>query len=255
MPFEASDFPTGSPLDGWHALNVRWDDLLWASITVGKAQPDLMRFGRYSFAEMLHRVACFHAYYDIDKSHRLTASSAFENLDSTEKGVVSFYLGMAMAKLYAEKVLGIPWMTTDRRFTVPENVRAAASATYRSTANPLHALLAQVTGEGSDLRVTTAAIHEAYPAWRTADDLHDEPPPFITETAVAQELTRRGYRRVRWTIGVAKVRGFIGLAIRPEWAQYIDYVRSCCEHRLRPTLADLSASTRRVGDPREMCTD
>ena len=118
VPFEASDFPTGSPLNGWHALHLRWDDLLWASITVGKAQPDLMRFGRYSFAEMLHRVACFHAYYDIDKSNRLTLSPAYKNLDSTEKGVVSYYTGMAMAKLYADKVLNIPWMMHISRYEV-----------------------------------------------------------------------------------------------------------------------------------------
>jgi hypothetical protein len=118
VPFEASDFPKGSPLNGWDTLSVRWDELLWVSITVGKAQRDLMRFGRYSFAEILHRVACLHAYYDIDKSHRLTPSPAFKTLDSTEKGVVSYYTGMAMAKLYADKVLGIPWMMHISRYEV-----------------------------------------------------------------------------------------------------------------------------------------
>jgi hypothetical protein len=75
-----------------------------------------MRFGRYSFAEMLHRVACLHAYYDIDNSNRLTLSPAYRHLDSTEKGVVSFYTGMAMAKLYADKVLSIPWMMHISRY-------------------------------------------------------------------------------------------------------------------------------------------
>lgn len=127
VPLEVSNFPKGSPLNGLHALNVRWDDLLWASITVGKAQPDLMRFGRYSFAEILHRVACLHAYYDIDKSKRLVLSSAFKNLDSTEKGVVSFYTGMAMAKLYADKALNIPWMMHISRYEADWAVRYGAN--------------------------------------------------------------------------------------------------------------------------------
>ncbi len=127
VPYEASGFPAGSPLNGVHALNVRWDDLLWASITVGKAQADLMRSGRYSFAEILHRVACLHAYYDVDKSYRLVLSSAFKNLDSTEKGVVSFYIGMAMAKLFADKVLNIPWMMHISRYQADWAVRYGAN--------------------------------------------------------------------------------------------------------------------------------
>jgi hypothetical protein len=127
VPFEASDFPKGSPLNGLLALDVRWDDLLWATITVGKAQPDLMRFGRYSFAEILHRVASLHAYYDIDRSNRLTLSPALKYLDSTEKGVVSFYTGMAMAKLYADKVLGIPWMMHISRYEADWAVRYGAN--------------------------------------------------------------------------------------------------------------------------------
>jgi hypothetical protein len=118
VPLEASDFPAGSSLNGLQAINLSWDDLLWASITVGKAQRDLMRFGRYSFAEMLHRVACMQAYFDVDQSNRLTLSPAFKNLDSSEKGVVSFYLGMAMTKIYADKMLNIPWMMHISRYEV-----------------------------------------------------------------------------------------------------------------------------------------
>jgi hypothetical protein len=128
VPFEASNFQKDSPLNGLHSLNARWDDLLWASITVGKAQPDLMRFGRYSFAEILHRVACLHAYYDIDNSNRVALSPAYKNLDSTEKGVVSYYTGMAMAKLYADKVLGIPWMMHISRYEADWAVRYGANS-------------------------------------------------------------------------------------------------------------------------------
>lgn len=127
VPVHASDFPSGSPLNGSHVLTLRWDEVLWASITVGKAQRDLMRYGRYSYAEMLYRVACLHAYYDIDHSKRLTLSPAFVNLDPTEKGVVSFYAGMAMAKVYADKVLNIPWMMHISRYEATWAVRYGAN--------------------------------------------------------------------------------------------------------------------------------
>lgn len=127
VPVDVSGFPIGSPLNGSHMLDVLWDDLLWASITVGKAQRDLMRYGRYSFAEILHRVACLHAYYDIDHLNRLTLSPAFKNLDSTEKGVVSFYTGMAMAKLYADEMLSIPWMMHISRYEADWAVRYGAN--------------------------------------------------------------------------------------------------------------------------------
>ena len=127
VPFEASDFPLDSPLNGSHALQFQWDELLWASITVGKAPRDVLRHGRYSYAEILHRVSCLHAYYDIGNSRRLVVSPAFRTLDSTEKGLVSFYLGMAMAKLYADKMLGIPWMMHISRYGSPWAVRFGAN--------------------------------------------------------------------------------------------------------------------------------
>jgi hypothetical protein len=127
VPLEASDFPESLALNGSHVLKTRWGDLVWAAITVGKAQRDLTRFGHYSFAEILHRVACLHAYYTIDESNRLALSPAYNNLDSTEKGVVSYYTGMALAKLYANNVLGIPWMMHISRYEVDWAVRYGAN--------------------------------------------------------------------------------------------------------------------------------
>jgi hypothetical protein len=127
VPVEASDFPLASSLNGSHILQVRWDDLLWASITVGKSRRDVLRHGQYSFAEILHRVSCLYAYYDVGSTARLVLSPAFRSLDYTEKGLVSFYTGMAMAKLYADKVLGIPWMMHISRYETPWAVRFGAN--------------------------------------------------------------------------------------------------------------------------------
>lgn len=127
VPIETTDFPTGSPLNGSHVLKLTWDELLWASVTVGKARRDVMLFGRYSFAELLHRVTCMTAYYDADSSGRVVLSPAFKTLDPTEKGLVSYYAGMAMAKLYAEKALGIPWMMHISRYRADWSVRYGAN--------------------------------------------------------------------------------------------------------------------------------
>lgn len=116
IPYKATDFPTNSVLNGTGAITVPWEDVLWAAATVGKAQRDLMRHGRHSFAEILHRVACMSAYFDRDDDEHLFLTRAYKQLDPSEKGVISFYSGMTFAKLYADKVLSIPWMMHISRY-------------------------------------------------------------------------------------------------------------------------------------------
>lgn len=124
---EATGFPTGSPLNGWSCIDLNWDDLLWATITVGKAPRDLLGSGRYSFAEIVHRFTCMEAYFYIDHRGLLTHSPAHANLDPSEKGLVSYYLGMAMAKIYAERLLAIPWMMHISRYGATWTVDYAGS--------------------------------------------------------------------------------------------------------------------------------
>lgn len=125
VPYEASDFPPASPLNGPGALAVTWDELLWAAVTVGKCQTDVFRHGSYSIAEMLHRISCFQAYYVVKDGH-LGLSPVFKHLDPTEKGLVSYYTGMTVAKLYADKILGIPWMMHISRYAATWAIRYGA---------------------------------------------------------------------------------------------------------------------------------
>ena len=129
IPYLASDFPVGSRLNGSARLRVTWRDLLLAAITVGKASLDVLQFGRYSIAEVLHRVACFEAYFDI-KGSRLVHSPAHATLDPTEKALVSYYLGMVSAKIYADKVLGIPWMMHISRYESKWSVRYGSNPAW-----------------------------------------------------------------------------------------------------------------------------
>ncbi len=41
---------------------------------------------------------------------RLYRTQAFKTLDPTEKGAISYFLGMVLCKLFADKLLGCPWL-------------------------------------------------------------------------------------------------------------------------------------------------
>lgn len=127
IPYEATDFPRPSGLNGYGNLRFTWAELLWATITVGKAQRDVLRQGRYSSADMLHRMACMYAYFDI-RGGRLVRSPMYATLDPSEKAIASFYLGMAVAKLYAAKVLDVPWLMHISRYEATWAVKFGASA-------------------------------------------------------------------------------------------------------------------------------
>lgn len=116
-----------SGLNGHGSLSLSWDELLWATITVGKARQDVLRHGRYSSADLIHRIACMYAYFDV-KHGRIVRSPAFTTLDPSEKAIASFYLGMAMAKVYGDKVLGIPWLMHISRYGATWALKYGASA-------------------------------------------------------------------------------------------------------------------------------
>jgi hypothetical protein len=116
VPYLATDFPPLSPLNGDHELAVTWNDVLAAAVTVGKARRDMLRNGRHSLAELIHRASCMEAYFDRDDDERLVLTKTYTQLDPSEKGVISFYTGMTFAKLYADKVLDIPWMMHISRY-------------------------------------------------------------------------------------------------------------------------------------------
>lgn len=127
ISYEATDFPMRSGLNGYGHLSLTWDEVIWATMTAGKARRDVMRHGRYSSADLVHRIACMYAYFDI-RGGQMVRSPAFKSLDPSEKAIASFYLGMAMAKLYADKVLGIPWLMHISRYEAAWAVKYGASA-------------------------------------------------------------------------------------------------------------------------------
>lgn len=92
-------------------LSLSWDDLVWAAITVGKFDmTGVTAFGRFSLSEMLFRVNMLYANLMETPSGELTKSPLYINLDPTEKGAVSYFLGMVVSKVIADRYFQTPWL-------------------------------------------------------------------------------------------------------------------------------------------------
>lgn len=93
------------------SLTVTWDDVVWASISVGKlGLTDLFAHGAFSTSEMLFRAHMIYANLMQTPAGGFNRSPLYDSLDSTEKGAVSYFLGMAMAKLFGARLFGVPWL-------------------------------------------------------------------------------------------------------------------------------------------------
>lgn len=97
---------------------VSWHDLVWAAVTVGRrSQFDVFRFGFSSRMEVIWRAALLRANLELSQPARrsrrgrgFAPSSAFWALDGSEKGAVTYFMGLALAKLAAERRWDVPWV-------------------------------------------------------------------------------------------------------------------------------------------------
>src|SRR3954463_11990162 len=92
-------------------LATSWNELLWAAITIGRPSTyHVFRHGPASFHEAIFRLALIRMSVEQDWYMRLQRTSAFAALDPTEKGMVSYFLGMTVCKLFASRFLVTPWL-------------------------------------------------------------------------------------------------------------------------------------------------
>ena len=111
ISYTSSDFPHPS-IARRGDLETNWDELLWAAVTVGR--PNILyvfAHGDASYYEAvfrlsLIRMALEERFYD----GRLHRTDTLRSLDPTEKGAVSYFLGMAVCKLFAERLLRTTWL-------------------------------------------------------------------------------------------------------------------------------------------------
>lgn len=113
IPYEATNFPATAKkeLHGSHLLQVTWNELVWAAITVGKPGISyVFGHGWHSISDIVVRSHTIYANLR-GVGGRIAKSTLYERgKDPTEKGAVSYFLGMAAAKLFSEKLLNVTWL-------------------------------------------------------------------------------------------------------------------------------------------------
>ena len=109
--YTSQDFPSGI-VPGRGSLRTDWDDLLWAALTVGRPNTAyVFRHRQASWYEALFRLSLVRmALEQRPWGRSLCRTRAFKALDPTEKGAVSYFLGMAVCKLFASRLLNTPWV-------------------------------------------------------------------------------------------------------------------------------------------------
>ena len=113
LTYTATGFPVASDaaLSGCHSLNVAWSELVWAAISVGRAgMRQILQFGVYSVFEIVYRTALVYANLQESASGHFTRSDAYNALDPSEKGAISYFLGLTASKLFVERFLQVPWL-------------------------------------------------------------------------------------------------------------------------------------------------
>lgn len=109
--YHAADFGEGDPrLVGTHDLEVTWEEINWAAQTLGKAQHHVGVHGLFSLFEAAYRTTMVWANLMESAAGRLTKTPAYQALDPSEKGSISYYLGLIFAKLFAFRRLDTPWL-------------------------------------------------------------------------------------------------------------------------------------------------
>ena len=114
IPYSATSFPKhmGSRLQpGPKAVAVGWPEIVRHAITVGRAGwGDVFKHGAYSVNEMWYRQFLVAANLMEASSGALMRPPAYDDLDPSEKGAVSYFLGLTMAKLFNEQLFRVRWL-------------------------------------------------------------------------------------------------------------------------------------------------
>jgi hypothetical protein len=112
IQYHATNFPPryGAALAGAHHLTVTWAELVWAAITVGKpGLAHLLSHGMHSISDMIVRSHTVYANLH-QTGFYFEKSELYKDLDPTEKGAVSYFLGMMAAKIICSRLLDTPFV-------------------------------------------------------------------------------------------------------------------------------------------------
>lgn len=93
-------------------LNVTWSELFYSIITAGRLNPLYsLNCPQYSIYEGMYKVFLLRAMLDVDDNDNIVQSNTYANLEPTEKGMASFYLGMMITALLTRRLLNFQFVT------------------------------------------------------------------------------------------------------------------------------------------------
>lgn len=113
LPFVSEAFPAGTIANGTGELAVSWDEIVWAALTIGRPSVHhTMQHGVASLHEAIFRLSLVRMALEQygPGATRLRRTSAFKSLDPTEKGAISYFLGMTFCKVFSSRLLQTPWL-------------------------------------------------------------------------------------------------------------------------------------------------
>ena len=112
IPYQSEDFPGSVIRYPLGELETSWSEVLWAALTVGRRSwTDVWKHGFSSGYEAVFRCALVKmALQERNYFGGLYRTDAFENMDSSEKGAINYFLGMMFCKLFSARLLDTHWL-------------------------------------------------------------------------------------------------------------------------------------------------
>jgi len=108
--YRSEKFKHSLGINGSNFLEISWHEILWSALTVGR--PNLFSVfahGPSSFHEAVFRLSLIRLAVSGNLADNLQKTQVFHNLDPTEKGMISYFLGIIFCKLFANRLLYAPW--------------------------------------------------------------------------------------------------------------------------------------------------
>ena len=111
IQYTSHDFPDAR-VPSWGYLETSWDELLWAAISIGRPnRAYVFKHGNASYHEAVFRASLVRMALTKEPFNRsLHRTEAFRGLDPTEKGAITYFLGMTVCKVFASRLLNTPWL-------------------------------------------------------------------------------------------------------------------------------------------------
>jgi hypothetical protein len=123
IEYEPLSFPErfGQALSGPDKLRCSWAELVWATLMAGqKSLRYVIQPETYAYLELVYRGVTLYENLQAEEYRpglwgpgdtAVLQSPAYRALDPAQKAIISYLLGLAVAKLFVAKLLGVGWLS------------------------------------------------------------------------------------------------------------------------------------------------